>query len=89
MGGCLNVYSHVYNFSLLPPSLLEMARHGLKYSPFNPISSNIRIIKGKAMCNKPHLLLERFVSCVVYSTIHVQGLLNTTDDCIGSLQMTH
>ena len=38
-GGCLDIYSLIYNFSFLSPSLWETARYRLKYcvkGPFNP-----------------------------------------------------
>ena len=30
-GGCLDIFSLIYHFSFLPPSLCEMARYRLKY----------------------------------------------------------
>ena len=38
-GGCLDIFSLIYNFSFLSPSLWETAQYGLKYclkGPLNP-----------------------------------------------------
>ena len=37
-GGCVDIFSLVYHFSLLPPSLWEMARYRLKYCLKGPLS---------------------------------------------------
>ena len=36
--GCLDIFSHVYHFSFLSPSLWEMARYRLKYCLKGPLS---------------------------------------------------
>ena len=54
-GGCLDIFSLVYRFSFLTPSLWEMARYRLKYclkGPLNPKQPNqstksFRIKKGE------------------------------------------
>ena len=51
-GGCLDIFSLVYHFSFLSPSLWEMARYRLKYclkGPLNP----------KQPTNQPLLYVER------------------------------
>ena len=37
-GGCLDIFSVVYHFSLLSPSLWETARYRLKYSLKGPLT---------------------------------------------------
>ena len=37
-GGCLDIFSLVYHFSFLSPSLWETARYRLKYCPKGPFS---------------------------------------------------
>ena len=37
-GGCLDIFSLVYHFSFLSPSLWETARYRLKYSLKGPLS---------------------------------------------------
>ena len=37
-GGCLDIFSLVYDFSFLSPSLWEMARYRLKYCLKGPLS---------------------------------------------------
>ena len=47
-GGCLDIFSHVYHFSFLSPSLWETARYRLKYclkghrtkGPLSPKTTN-------------------------------------------------
>ena len=39
-GGCLNIFSFVYHFSFLSPSLRETARYRLKYCLKGPLSPN-------------------------------------------------
>ena len=39
-GGCLDIFSLVYHFSLLSPSLWETARYRLKYCFKGPLSPN-------------------------------------------------
>ena len=42
-GGCLNIFTHIYPFFPLSPSLWETARYRLKYylkGPLNPKSTN-------------------------------------------------
>ena len=39
-GGCLDIFSLVYHFSLLTPSLWETARYRLKYWLKGPLSPN-------------------------------------------------
>ena len=38
--GCLDIFSLVYHFFLLPPSFWEMARYQLKYCPKGPLNPN-------------------------------------------------
>ena len=44
VGGCLDIFSLVYRFSFLSPSLWETARHRLKYCLIGPLSPNQIII---------------------------------------------
>ena len=37
-GGCLDIFSHVYQFSFLSPSFWETARYRLKYCLKGPLS---------------------------------------------------
>ena len=59
-GGCFNIFSLVYHFSLLSPSLWEMARYRLKYclkgslSPKQP--TNQSIVELTASFNVPFVL---------------------------------
>ena len=39
-GGCLDIFSLVYHFSFLTPSLWETARYRLKYCVKGPLSPN-------------------------------------------------
>ena len=39
-GGCLDIFSLVYHFSFLTPSLWETARYRLKYCLKSPLSPN-------------------------------------------------
>ena len=39
-GGCLGIFSLVYHFSFLTPSLWEMAQYRLKYCLKGPLSLN-------------------------------------------------
>ena len=39
-GGCLDIFSLSYHFSLLSPSLWETARYRLKYCPKGPLNPN-------------------------------------------------
>ena len=39
-GGCLDIFSLVYHFSFLTPSLWETARYRLKYCLKGPLSPN-------------------------------------------------
>ena len=41
MGGCLDIFSLVYHFSFLSPSLWETARYRLKYCLKGPLSPKI------------------------------------------------
>ena len=42
-GGCLDIFSLVYHFSFLSPSLWETARYRLKYCLKGPLSPKQRI----------------------------------------------
>ena len=39
-GGCLDIFTLIYHFPSLSPSLWEMARYGLKYCLKGPLSPN-------------------------------------------------
>ena len=38
--GCLDIFSLIFHFSFLSPSLWETARYRLKYCPKGPLSPN-------------------------------------------------
>ena len=42
-GGCLDIFSLVYHFSVLSPSLWETARYRLKYCLKGPLSTKTSI----------------------------------------------
>ena len=48
-GGCLDIFSLVYHFSFLTPSLWETARYRLKYCLKGPLSPN----QPTNQCMKP------------------------------------
>ena len=53
-GGCLDIFSLVYHFSLLSPSLWETARYRLKYCLKRPLSPKQPTNQHKkAMVNEP------------------------------------
>ena len=57
-GGCLDIFSLIYPFSSLSPSLWETARYRLKYclkGPLNP----------KQPTNQPHLCFIAVVSIIL------------------------
>ena len=66
-GGCLDIFSLIYLFSFLSPSLWETARYRLKYclkGPLNP----------KQPTNQPITFVCRFLSVVVFSCYFVLSL---------------
>ena len=80
-GGCLDVFSLIYHFSFLSPSLWETARYRLKYclkGPLNPEQSinqqlqpNIlRLIRGDSRKKEVCYFLNPFVSTqILFKTI--------------------
>ena len=49
-GGCLDIFTLLYHFSFLSPSLWEMARYRLKYclkGPLSPKTTNLSGFKNK------------------------------------------
>ena len=54
-GGCLDIFSLIYHFSFLSPSLWETARYRLKYCLKGPLSP-------KQPTNQPTAQLTRYVS---------------------------
>ena len=64
-GGCLDIFSLVYQFSLLSPSLWETARYRLKYCLKEPLSPEqleleLPILKNKYLFAKM-LILQKTV----------------------------
>ena len=64
-GGCLDIFSLVYQFSLLSPSLWETARYRLKYCLKEPLSPKqleleLPILKNKYLFAKM-LILQKTV----------------------------
>ena len=59
-GGCLDIFSLVYHFSFLSPSLWETARYRLKYCLKGPLSP-------KQPTNLPDLIMGQ--SCIVLKII--------------------
>ena len=68
-GGCLDIFSLIYHFSLLSPSLWEMARYRLKYCLKGPLSP-------KQPTNQRLITAAEFVSSSVTKNI---GLPLTPD----------
>ena len=55
--GCLDIFSLVYHFSFLSPSLWEMARYRLKYCLKGPLSPKQPTnLNGLKVIERPHLL---------------------------------
>ena len=46
-GGCLDIFSLIYHFSFLSPSLWETARYRLKYCLKGPLSPNQSVSQSK------------------------------------------
>ena len=65
-GGCLDIFSLIYDFSFLSPSLWETARYRLKYCLKGPLSpnqpTNQPCIDGHAVLNnhRMHMLTVPF-----------------------------
>ena len=58
-GGCLDIFSLVYHFSLLsPPSLWETARYRLKYCLKGPLSPN----QPTGILRKDYGIIRGFIS---------------------------
>ena len=54
-GGCLDIFTLIYPFSPLSPSLWETARYRLKYclkGPLNPKPTNTRVVKHASPMSK-------------------------------------
>ena len=58
-GGCLDIFSLVYHFPFLTPSLWETARYRLKYCLKGPLSPN-------QPTNQPHLLQAQQALALLY-----------------------
>ena len=55
-GGCLDIFTLIYHFYLLSPSLWETARYRLKYylkGPLNPNQPTNQLTFKKKRINKP------------------------------------
>ena len=72
-GGCLDIFTLIYHFSFLPPSLWETARYRLKYCLKGPLgtkqSNNIGI--------QPVVFVCFGISWVLFLTLGVSGCQNT------------
>ena len=70
-GGCLDIFSLIYHFSFLSPSLWETARYRLKYclkGPLNP----------EQPTNQLHKLMLQLESCFVLVCCSLQSVLSCT-----------
>ena len=81
-GGCLDIFTLIYPFTPLPPSLWETARYRLKYclkGPVNPKSTNQPLL---SLFSKPIIVhLVTFGRCVVDSSA-TTDLLFVISTCI-------
>ena len=62
-GGCLDIFTLIYPFSSLSPSLWETARYRLKYclkGPLNPKQPTNQIVNANILCDKWLLLPSSF-----------------------------
>ena len=67
-GGCLDIFSLIYHFSFLSPSLWETARYRLKYCLKGPLSPKQSIDQSFFMCV---LLVSRgSISGILLSALH-------------------
>ena len=65
-GGCLDIFSLVYHFPLLSPSLWETARYRLKYCLKGPLSPNQPNSEGFPTYSFVIInLITKFTSCFV------------------------
>ena len=90
MGGCLDVFSLIYHFSFLSPSLWETARYRLKYclkGPLNPEQStkkSVILVSRKlflmlsAKSNLVASLLARRCNNVIFNDSHFGYQTGTT-----------
>ena len=55
-GGCLDIFSLIYHFSFLTPSLWETARYRLKYCLKGPLSPNqpTKHLAQRCLCQVPN-----------------------------------
>ena len=80
-GGCLDIFSLIYHFSFLSPSLWETARYRLKYclkgplSPKQPTNQSI-FMAAKVACNADHCWSRRFTHFSRDSYLAAQCLIN-------------
>ena len=63
-GGCLDIFSLVYHFSILIPSLWETARYRLKYCLKGPLSPN-------QPTNQPLYNQNVLLWCLVYGFLEL------------------
>ena len=87
-GGCLDIFSLVYHFSFLSPSLWETARYRLKYCLKGPLSpkttnqpkSNIcRILEQDPTTHNGNPLVYRFLPYKETTTVTSCFLLSATN----------
>ena len=57
-GGCLDIFSHVYHFSFLTPSLWETVRYRLKYCLKGPLSPNQQTNQRSSHCHTTMMLYQ-------------------------------
>ena len=65
-GGCLDIFTLIYPFFPLSPSLWETARYRLKYclkGPFNPKPTNQQPTKWESTLTGKNLLLQEQILC--------------------------
>ena len=87
-GGCLDIFTLIYPFSLLSPSLWETARYRLKYclkGPLNPKTTNQPTLSGSfQVCTprglrigNPSIYIALLYTFILYSFLscHMTSLL--------------
>ena len=66
-GGCLDIFSLIYHFSFLSPSLWETARYRLKYRLKGPLSPNNQITNHPVPGRPTYLDYSRARACCACS----------------------
>ena len=79
-GGCLDIFTLIYHFSFLSPSLWETARYRLKYCLKGPLSP-------KQPTNQPTEEITSSLDCLKVKPVLLSGGVNSHKpcDCVLSL----